>query len=355
MDERHEPEIPARLRAVNDALSADPRGEGDWLAEQDPRDPADVFAAAEHEASRTGEPPVNRRRRRPRRLLPLGTAVAVVVIAAVLALAQLRGAPRALADPTQAAAAAEQAGTFAFESTSKLFFGSRLTRTSTVKGEINLAGTGSFKVHGVGFERIVFPDKVYARGIGRHGPSAWLGAWLSPKVAITPYSASGGGLGDPLGLTATLHTHGGARDIGRAEIAGESTQHYALTLTLGSFLPADSAVTAPTRAIPVEVQAWQERLKRLVLAVRTFRIGGASRERLVVETHFSGYGQPTSFEAPHTPLHGTQPLNATADDPLGASVLHALSFGTGHSGAPATQPSVSGHPTGLGKGFRPAP
>jgi hypothetical protein len=283
----------------------------------------------------------------------------VVIVVAVLAFSQLRGAPRAFADPTRAAAAAEQAGSFTFETTSKLFVGSRLSRTSTVGGEIDLAGTGSFKVHvhsgGVGFERIVFPDRVYARGIGRHGASAWLGATLSPKVSITPYSTSGGGLGDPLGLTAVLHTHRGARDLGSKEIEGERTQHYSLTLTLGSFLPADSAVAAATRVIPVEVQVWQERLQRLVLAVRTFRIGGPNRERLVVSTHFRNYGQPTSFEAPHTPLVGTQPLNATADDPLGASVLHALTFGTGHGGTPAAQPSVSGHPSGPGKGFRPTP
>jgi len=344
---------------LTELFAAGEAGEEEWLSERDPRDPAVVFQAAERAMSRPKGP--SRARWRPSwRIVSLGSAALVLLVAVVVLVLQLNGPSGALADPTQAAAAAQEAKRFAFETESQLYFGSQLQRNASASGEVNLTGTGSFRVHvhngGERFERIVLSDAVYFRGIGAHGASAWLGARLEPTVSITPYNASGGGLGDPLGLTGVLHTHPGARSLGEEPVEGTRAQHYAINLTLGAFLPAGSSASARIKSIPVEVQVWQEHRQRLLRAVRTFKIGGRKHETLVVTTRFRNYGKPTRFVVPHrTPLIGHQRLDPAVDDPLGASVLHALVFGTDHRATPVGRQSARGRARRVGRGrFVPA-
>jgi hypothetical protein len=221
---------------------------------------------------------------------------------------------------------------------------------STAKGEVDLVRPGAFKVRvqsglGVGFERVVFPTAVYFRGIGRHGARAWLGAHLAPAATISVHASSGGGLGDPLGLLAILARSHHAQFLGEQVIDGQLTRHYTLEETLGAFLPAKSRVSPSVRSIPVEIDVWQDRLQRLVRAVRGFDIGGSRHEELVVQTDFTRYGKPTAIHAPAgVALVGSQRLNPLADDPLGASVLDAITFGTEHSAtAVPTRAQVPSH------------
>ena len=274
-----------------------------------------------------------------RRLLPLGAAVGVVILAVVFAALQLHGTSRALADPSQAAAAAQSAGTFTFTTVSELLSGRSPSTVSRSKGEVDLAGQGAFRVRvqgglGVGFERVVFPAAVYFRGIGRHGARAWLGAHLAPPASITVHTPSGGGFGDPLGLLAVLAKTRHAQRLGVERVRGELTQHYRLRFTLGAFLAAEGQAAQPTVAsLPVTVDVWQDRENQLLRAVRTFHLPARGGEQLVVRSEFGRYGAPTAIRAPAgVTLVGSQRLSPLADDPLGASVLGTVTFGTEHTG-----------------------
>lgn len=314
-------------------------------------DEARAYAELENEEG--GQPVAPACERRPlftrvrarTRLLPAGVAIVVVIVALVLVALQLRGTSGALAEPNQAAVAAERARTFAFDTLSELRFGKRLSSASTAMGEVDLVGSGGFKVRvqtgpGAGFERVAFPTAVYFRGIGRQGARAWLGAHLSPAATITAHTPSGGGLGDPLALLAILASSHHARFLGQQIVDGQLTRHYTLQLALGAFLPASSRLSAAAKSIPVEIQVWQDRSQRLVRAVRAFDIGGPRDELLTVQTDFTRYGKPTALSAPvDVPLVGSQRLGSTADDPLGASVLSALTFGTEHGATPAGEPA----------------
>jgi len=103
-------------------------------------------------------------------------------------------------------------------------------------------------------------------------------------------------------------------------------------LTVGAFLAAEGQPAKPAIAsIPVTVDVWQERANRVLRAVRSFRLRAGDGEQLVVQTDFSRYGQPTAIDAPAgVALVGSQRLSPLADDPLGASVLNAITFGTEH-------------------------
>jgi hypothetical protein len=266
--------------------------------------------------------------------------LAIVAAVLVIVLLELRGTQKALADPSQAAAAAEHARTFAFTSRSELRTASHPSVVSTTSGEVDLAGSGAFKVQvttgrGVGFERIVFPKAVYARVVGARGARSWIGAHLSPPATITAYAGSAGGLGDPLKLMAALRRSGHTRSWDSEVVDHQHTRHYTLTLALGALLPSQAGVSAAVRAIPVKIGIWQAHDQRLVRAVRAFEIGGPRHQQLTIQTDFVNYGKPTAIHAPPgVPLTGSQALNPTADDPLGASLLGALAAGTGRSATP---------------------
>ena len=315
-----------------------------FLAREQAEDEALAWAQLEQEQAAQVAPAPRRPGRltgrgRRRRLLPLSAAVGVVILAVVFAALQLHGTSRALADPSQAAAAAQSAGTFSFTTVSELLSGRSPSTVSRSKGEVDLAGQGAFRVRvqgglGVGFERVVFPAAVYFRGIGRHGARAWLGAHLAPPASITVHTPSGGGFGDPLGLLAVLAKTRHAQRLGVERVRRELTQHYRLQLTLGAFLAAEGQAAQPTVAsLPVTVDVWQDTENQLLRAVRTFHLPARGGEQLVVRSEFGRYGEPTAIRAPAgVTLAGSQRLSPLADDPLGASVLGTVTFGTEHTG-----------------------
>lgn len=316
---------------------------------EEAEDEAFAWAQLEQEQAGQAAPPPpgpgRFRGRARRRLLPVSAAVGLVILAVVFAVLQLRGTPRALADPSQAAAAAQSAGTFTFTTVSELRFVRSPSTVSRTKGEVDLVGQGAFKVRvqsglGVGFERVVFPRAVYFRGIGRHGARAWLGAHLVPPASITVHTPSGGGFGDPLGLLAVLAKTRHAQRVGVDRVRGELTQHYRVQLTLGAFLAAEGQAAQPTVAsLPVTVDVWQDSENQLLRAVRTFHLPARSGEQLVVRSEFGRYGAPTAIRAPAgVTLVGSQRLSPLADDPLGASILGAVTFGTEHSATALPSP-----------------
>jgi hypothetical protein len=303
---------------------------GDEFARLEEDELAAEAAAAASEIRR-------RAARRRRRSLVLGGAVVVVTATIGLVIAGQRTS-RALAAPNQGAAAAERAGSFAFETRSELRIAGRSGQLSLVDGEVDLLRPG-FRVRiqsgaeRSGFERIVFPTAVYVRHLSRHWSRPWFGARLSPPAQITARVGSSGGLGDPLGLLAVLAKTGRAQPLGVEQIDGESSEHYRLQLTLGAFLAAERQPAQPAIAsVPVTVDVWQNSANRVLRAVRTFQLRSHHGDRLVVQTDFSRYGQATAIEAPHgVALVGSQRLSPLADDPLGASVLSAITFGTEHT------------------------
>lgn len=360
MDERADPdEMPERLSALGRLFARDRSGERDWLGDQDPRDPAAIFAAAEQAMSRPPRRPWLRAPRR-RRLLPFGGAAVAVLVAVVLAILQLRGASGALAAPNQAAAAAERARTFIFETNSRLQQNGVTGAESKTIGHVDLEGTGAFKVlvtspAGVGFERVVLPKAVYLRPVGVRGSGAWFGAELKPPATITAHSASGGGLADPLGLLAALaDSH--ASYVAEQSVDGQRTRYYRLTLNVGELLGGSVHVSPQVAAIPVRISVWQNSKQQLVRAVRVFDIGGPGAQKLTVQSDFRGYGQPATIVAPPG-VHTTskQRLNPSADDPLGASVLHALAAGTGHVATPAFGASRTPRSRPAAPGIGPTP
>ncbi len=289
------------------------------------------------EQTRAQKPRRGRPRRRARLML-LGGAGLAMTAAIIVAAIALQKPSRALANPNQAAAAAERAATFAFQTRSELRAVGSAGQVSVASGEVDLAAP-SFRVrihavsHVSGFERIVFPDVVYVRAIGPRGPRPWLGSHLSPPAVITTREGSSGGLGDPLGLLAVLARTTHAQRLGVEHIDGELSREYRLQLTLGDFLAADGQpIPAATASTPVTVKVWQDSANRLLRAERVFELAARGGERLVVLTAFNRYGQPTAISAPAgVPVVGSQRLSPLADDPLGASLLNAITFGTEHT------------------------
>jgi hypothetical protein len=354
MDELRDPtDPPPRLTALTDAF-ADADGNEDWLADPDSAREAD--GNVPHVPATDGRPRGWRQIARGRkRLLPIGVAVIVVIAASIVLVSQLGGTTKAFADPTKAAAAAELAGSFAFTTRSELFLGASPTIVSRTQGQVvGLQRSGAFKVRvtspsGVGFERIVFPDAVYVRVVGARGEHTWVGSHLKPTVRISTEGGSGGGLEDPLSfLRGLAHSHH-ARPGGMELVDGRETRHYSLTLPLGALLPPGTSASPALRSILVHIDAWQASDQQLVRAVRNFDIGGPRHLRLTIQTDFKEYGRVAAIKAPpHTPLAGYQPLNSTANDPLGESVLGSLAAGRGHGATPnaaaARVPGVAGAP-----------
>jgi hypothetical protein len=350
MDKLHDPdELPQRLTALTDRL-ADAGGDEDWLA--DPQ-AGDRFEQAQGagERPRPGRPLARGRKR----LLPIGVAAIASIAALAVLVSQLRGTSRAFADPTKAAAAAETAGSFEFTTRTELFAAGSSTVVSTTTGQVvGLKGDGAFKVRvtapsGVGFERIVFPDAVYVHVVGARGEHAWAGSHLRPRVRISTEAGTSGGIGDPLSfLKGLAHSH--RAQPGREQVVdGRQTRHYALTLPLGALLPLGTHASSSQRSIPVQIDVWQASDQQLVRAIRTFEIGGARHLRLSIRTDFRAYGKAAPVKAPpNTPLAGYQPLDPTADDPLGERVLDSLAAGRGHSATPnaaaARVPGMAGAP-----------
>jgi hypothetical protein len=324
--------------------------EEDWRLES-MRELGQEFAQLEQEdldieEQRAAE--MRRAARRRRWRLVLGGAALVVVVAIGVTLV-VQQSPKALAAPNQAAAAAERAGMFAFQTRSELRVLGRPGQLSRVEGEVDLVRPGGFRVRiqsgadGSGFERIVFPTAVYVRHLPSRGARHWLGVHLSPPATITPRA---GGAGDPLGLLAVLAKTRHAQRLGVARVRGKLTQHYRVQFTLGAFLAAEGQAAQPTVAsLPVTVDVWQNSENQLLRAVRTFQLPARSDEKLVVRTEFGRYGQPTAIRAPAgVPLVGSERLDPLADDPLLTSVLSAITFGTEHSAiavpSPARQPRI---------------
>lgn len=331
---------PRRLTALTDRF-VERGGDEDWLADPDAPSEADDHHDRPPRAARSG-----RAKRGPRRLVPIGLGAIALVVAVIFVASQLRGTTKALADPRKAAAAAELAGSFAFRTRSELVAGGMPTVVSTTTGEVvGLQGSGAFRVRviapsGIGFERIVFPDAVYVRVLGARGSQAWVGSHLRPRVQISTEAGSAGGLGDPLSLLRGLAQSRHARSAGTRVIDGRETHHYSLTLPLGELLPAGTAASATLRAIHVHIDLWQASDQQLVRAVRTFYVGGPQHLRLTIRTDFLAYGRAPAIKPPaRTPLAGDQPLNPTADDPLGESVLGSLAGGRGHSATPNATPA----------------
>jgi len=321
-----------------------------FLRREQAEDEALAWAQLEQEQAGQAAPAPRRPGRFPGRargrLLPVGAAVGVVILAVVFALLQLHGTSRALADPARGAAAAERERTFRFSSRSELLFADGRSRLSLAQGEVDLA-IPAFRVRvdsgpgSSGFERVVFPGAVYARPLTPAAARPWLGAHLSPTAQITPRAASGEGIGDPLGLLALLSKSHGARLVGTERVAGEIARHYRLHSTLGAFLLLERR-HALTRiaAIPVTIDVWQDDANRVLRATRDFALGGPRRERLNVETDFFAYGQPTAISVPAgVALIGSQRLSPLAGDPLASGALSALTFGAEHPATAAHSPA----------------
>jgi hypothetical protein len=355
MDEhRHDqPGRPPQLAVLTDQLAE--RDADDWLAPEPDGEVAQLESPP--------PAPSRRPRLRRRRLLPFGAAALLLVIAALVAVLQPRGTSRALADPSQAASAAASAGSFAFETDSTLRLASGPIVQSTTKGEVNVEHHGAFKVSvtspsGVGFERIVFPEAMFVRPLGTRGAHEWFGTKLKPPAAISVHSASGGGLGDPLGLVAALARNHRSHYVGPAFVNGQHTRHYTLTLTIGQLLGPSAHVAPAVGRIRVNINVWQNSSQQLVRAGRSFIIGGPHAGRLTVTTNFYDYGGQTAINAPPgvTPI-GTQRLDPTADDPVGASLLGTVAAGLGHSVTPEFGPSrragIAGRRLAPGRGPQP--
>jgi len=348
MDGLRDPNEPRRLTALADLL-AEAGGDSDWLV-----DPATAFKADDDVGV---DGPLYRWRQiaqRRRRLLPIGAATVALTAAAIVVVSQLHSTSGALADPTKAAAAADRAGSFAFITRSELFAAGSPAALSTTHGVVSLKGSGAFKVRvmsppGVGFERVVVSHAMYVRVVDARGERAWVGVHLKPAVRVSTEAGSSGGLGDPLSLLSGLaHSHDARRES-TAIVDGRDTRHYVLTLPLDALLARGTTAPASLRSIPVRIDVWQASDQQLVRAIRTYDIGGPRHLRLTIWTDFRGYGRPAVIKVPrHTPLVGYQPPNATADDPLGESVLGSLAAGRGHSANPnaaaARVPGVAGAP-----------
>jgi hypothetical protein len=338
MDERHDPkQLPRRLTAVTDLIAETEGGNDDWLAAEEP-----TPESGDSPEGTDGKVDGRRRpgRARKHRLVPVGAGIAIVVVAAIVAAWQLRGTP-AIADPSQAAGAARRAGSFAFVTRSELLAAGRPAVVSTTAGQVvDLHGAGAFKVRvtastGVGFERLVFPDAVYFRAVGARGARSWIGAHLRPPVTISTEVGSGGGLGDPLGLLAALRrSH--AQYVGIEYVDQQLTRHYTLTLPLSTLTPPNTVLSPSVRSIPVRIEVWQAPDQRLVRAVRAFEIGGPRHLQLEVRTDFRAYGEVAPIKPPAgVEPTGYRPLDPTADDPVGASLLGLLAAGIGHSATPS--------------------
>jgi hypothetical protein len=257
----------------------------------------------------------------------------VVLVAVVVVVIALRQPARAVADPHKAAEAALQAETFSFATRSERLVGHRARNISRSVGAVNLKHP-SFRVRvtgpsGIeGFERIVFPDRIYFRHVGPTARHSWQGARISPRATIGVRAGSGGGLGDNLGLLALLATASDVRQVGRTQ-----ERHYVINSTLGALISVEGEHAAPRiAALPLQVEVWQDAQNRLTRAVRVFSLRPNGSEKLRVATRFTRYGRPTAIAAPvGVALVGSQPLNPFADDPLGAQVLTALTVGAGRT------------------------
>ena len=162
-------------------------------------------------------------------------------------------------------------------------------------------------------------------------------------MEIAPKVGGSGGISDPLGLLAVLRDSNGARQIGHEQIEGVSTTHFRLQTTLAPFLR-DEGVTAPARvgSDPVTVDVWLDAASRLIRARRLFDLGAPRGARLLVTTHFTGYGSPVGLHPPQHPLRTgvVEGLNPVAADPLSASVVGALLNGSRHPATPTIEPST---------------
>jgi hypothetical protein len=252
------------------------------------------------------------------------------------------------ADVHRSAEAAEHAKTFTFESTSVLSFAGGPPQTATETGAIDLSpGERKYKVRitagrtAAGFERIIFPHTLYIRHISTARPGPWREIPLAQPARIAPKLGGSSGISDPLGLLAVLRTsHGATKLHGAPRVRGTPTTHFALRSTLGAFLSAESVTAPPSLAgATVHVDVWLDSDSRVLRAQRRFILPGPRRAQLLVTTEFAGYGLPVMISAPAPKLrsHRSLRLNPVAEDPLSASVLGALLFGSRHPATPTIE------------------
>ncbi len=273
----------------------------------------------------------------------LGMTLAVMV--AVLTLAFTQRAPRAQADVREAAAAAEKARTFTFESSSVLSAAGRSNQTTHETGAVDLSAPG-YRVRivsgsrGRGFERIVFTHALYVQPFRSGKTFAWSGVRLRPAAVIAPKAGGSSGVADPLGLLAVLSESKGAERVGSEQVHSVATVHYRLRSTLEAFLMAQGqSLDSGAAKSTVVVDVWLDAENRVRLARRLFLLGGARHARLLVTTSFDAYGVPVTLSAPTgVSLLVAEPLNRVAGDPVSASLLVALKLRSRHPATPAIHP-----------------
>jgi hypothetical protein len=288
--------------------------------------------------------PEHNRRRRVRLQVVSGLTL-LILTAGVLGILFTQHAPRALADVTDAAAAAEKAKTFGFDSKSVFKFADGSSQSAEEAGTVDFvtpayraridSGAGSG-----GFERVVFAHALYERRVGPHASPAWIGVHLQPRAVIAPVAGASSGVADPLGLLDVLSRGNRAMRVGRQQIDGVQTLHYRLRSTLGEFLRAQGQKASPTQAAtPVVIDVWLDDANRVRLASRLFLLDGhghGGAEQLLITTSFSGYGAPVRLRAPAgVRLVGTQPLNPVADDAVSANLGGQLAQHSRHPATPA--------------------
>jgi hypothetical protein len=296
-----------------------------------------------------------RRRRVPSRRAPswraagaLATGVALLI--AVLALALTQRPSRAQADVRGAAAAAEKARTFSFDSTSVLSIAGQSDQTAEETGVVDLAKPG-YRVRivsgsmGRGFERIVLTHALYVQPFRADRAFAWAGVRLRPAAVIAPKAGGSSSVADPLGLLEVLSESKGAVRVGTQQIDGVPTTHYRLRSTLGAFLLAQGEhLNSSAANSPVVINVWLDDANEVRLASRLFILDGAPQARLLVTTSFDAYGAPVTLNVPPgVALPVVESLNRVAGDPVSASLLVALKLRSRHPATPAIHPQHNSH------------
>lgn len=264
-------------------------------------------------------------------VLMLGLAVVAVIVSG----------GGAQADPSLSATAAEKAKTLRFSTTSLLRVPGLRPQTAQETGEINLA-LPAYRVRvysggsPIGFERLVFPRAVYVRPLRPRRPSPWVAAALSPPAVIAPTARGTNGIADPLGLLEVLR-HAVSSFIGRETIQGATLYRYRADISLGAYLRAiGQAVPHALSYAPVRIGVWLDSDSRVRRVTRLFSIPGRQPATLEIDSRFNGYSKHVSIEPPAgVPLRGVEPLDPVANDPVSASVLHALETRSRHPATPA--------------------
>lgn len=261
-----------------------------------------------------------------------------MVVLAVASLALIVGGGGVHANPTRSAAAAEQAKTLTFSSTTVFRAPGHARETSREEGAINLAEPAYrvriFDLRGqVAFERRVFPRALYVRPLRSRRPSRWVAAELCPRAVIAPTARGSNGVADILGLLEVLR-HTTSRRIGEEESGGISVVHYRVTTTLGRYLGAiGQPAPPPLAAGGVVINVWIDSENRVRRAVRRFTILGSPASTLEIRTRFGDYGRPITITTPPGVPHvGSEPLDPFANDPVTENVLRAVEAHNPRSG-----------------------